>query len=59
VDSFKKAQSKEICVGGYKCPCCSPFAGAGSKAKNRKKAKQTLYQAARSRIKAEIAKEDI
>jgi hypothetical protein len=44
---WKKAQAKEIEIGGWKCPCCNPF----GKRKKRHRDKTQLNKRTRRRIK--------
>lgn len=52
MDKFKKAQAKEIAIGGYKCPCCTPLSNT-----DKNKAKRQLHKRARQRLKQDLLKE--
>jgi len=49
---WKEVQQKEIDVGGYKCPCCSPVQN-----RQKSKEKKRLHRRARARLKMILLKE--
>lgn len=49
---WKRMQSKEIGVGGWKCPCCTPFC----KRKRRHRDKTQLNKRTRFRLKENLEK---
>ncbi len=51
MDHFRRAQAKDVHVGGYKCPCCTPLTK-----RNQRKSKTALHKRTRSRLKQELSK---
>lgn len=52
MDYFQEAQAKDVHIGGYKCPCCTPLTK-----RNRRRSKTALHKRTRSRLSQELLAE--
>lgn len=52
MDYFQEAQAKDVHIGGYKCPCCTPLTK-----RNRRRSKTGLHKRTRSRLRQELLAE--
>lgn len=53
MNEWKKFQTSDILIGGYKCPCCTPF---GTDKRKRGQRKRQLRRTTRRRIKLDTNK---